>query len=185
MKFAILVPTEFEAQLVPDEVKNKDLFMISGILKTTTKNIIRLIEQENVEKVILIGFAGDLKNKNRIGKVLSISSVTNKKETINLKILKGLKVDTASCITVWKPVYSEKIKKELSTHADLVEMECFWAAQACDENNVEFHSLRIISDSCNTSLSDYFSFKKRATPNLLKAQNSLKDTVNYIIKLLS
>jgi len=182
-KFAILVPTKFEAQLVPEKIRNKNFFVISGILKLTTSKIRTLTNKEGIKKIILLGFAGDLSGQKKAGELFNINSVTNKKEIIQLKTINELNIPSTSCLTVTKPVYTEQKRKDLSIYADLVEMECFWAAKICEEKNIEFYSVRIVSDSCNTNLCDYFFLKKAPSPDLINAQKKLAETAATIAKL--
>jgi nucleoside phosphorylase len=185
MKYAILVPTKFEADKVPQKIKDSGVFFVSGVLRLTRKKILGLIKNHKVDKIILLGFCGDLMQKNRLGQAFNINKVCDGKNTMELKTLKGLKLKEASCITSIKPVYTDVVRKKMAEHAELVEMECWWAAQACKENNVDFHSIRIVSDECNSPLGEYFDFKKGPTKELLNSQKVLNNLVENIIQLLS
>lgn len=185
MKFVILVPTHFEAQLVPGNIKHQNNFVVSGMLKHTAQKIKKLIEQDQPKKIILLGFAGDLSRNDRIGQAVNVNSVTYRGETLKLKVLEELCLPSASCITSKVPVYEKDLRTELSKKAELVEMECWWAAKLCHENKIDLYSIRIISDNCNKSLADYFFFKKEPSPELLSAQQELARISKALVSTLS
>ena len=184
MRSVILVPTKFEAELVQGNIKSAPYFMVSGVLWRTAKTIERLVQEQKVKKVVLLWFAGDLTRTHRVGEAYNICSVTNKKEELRLKTLKGLNLKNSTCITVTRPVYTKQRKENLKEHAELVEMECYYAAKKCKAYDIDFYSIRIISDNCDRGLSEYFNFKK-VCPELRIVQERLAEISKSLVAILS
>ena len=171
----ILIPTKIEAQLVD----KKEHLIISGIATRTLKKIKTLHETTPVSKAVLIGFAGRLDDSLEINGTYNITEVTNGTHHLNLSAI-NKKWEPASLITVKKPVETVSRKKELSKLAQLVDMESFYFTEYCLLNDITPYMVRIISDSCDASLVDFF--KASA---FTEAKIALQKAVETIEQLLS
>ena len=210
MNQLIIIPTEFEAAMVPlrpkkgdyscitncspclkNECGNKVFLCISGIGKKSSKSIIRIMEKEKIGKIIVIGMAGNLTDENQLGGVYIIKSVTDKNEVLNIEglLIDGTKYsssdDYASLITVNRPVYTEARRRELSSYADLVDMEGFYVAKLCQEHGLMLTMIRVVSDNCDTNLELFFRNKlgiEQLPKQFLVAQKKISEVVEIIVK---
>ncbi|MEI6093612.1 MAG: hypothetical protein WCQ47_08050 [bacterium] len=201
MNKLILIPTEFEASCIVNNMrrgdfkylkdgKDKVILSICGIGLTSLKSIDEIRSKEIIQKIIVVGMAGDLTNENRLCNTYIIKTVTNKKEVINLKghdneQIKGINHDGyASLITVSKPVYTKTRKQNLANYADLVDMEGFHVAKFCEQNNLELLMIRTVSDNCEGDLDKYFhkhSDQNGLPKELIKAQEIIASIVNKLL----
>ena len=154
----ILIPTKIEAELIP-ETKG---IVISGIAKKTTRTLKSIHEKSSVSKAVLIGFAGRLDDRLGMNCTYNVTEVTNGERSLTLLPI-DKKWKNTSLITVTKPVYTVNKKLELARSASMVDMESFYFAEYCIGNNITPYIIRIVSDSCDKKIKDFFvpgAFKK-------------------------
>jgi hypothetical protein len=186
MKTLILVPTMFEAKILDKDIeknkikninKNYDL-IVCGIGKKSLKTI---KENLNYKNFILLGFAGNLKEKNLVGKTFNISMVSNKYETLELKTFKNLKLKSANILTSKTPINSKE-KKEKLKNFDLVDMETFYLAKFLKSIKKDFYCIRVVSDNADTKeIKNYFLEIKKPNQKINPFILSLKETFNTIL----
>ena len=210
MNQLIIIPTEFEAAMVPSRPKKGDyscitncspclsnecgdkvFLCISGIGKKSSKSISKIMEKEKIETIIVIGMAGNLTDQYRLGGTYIITSVTDKNEVLNIESMlidgtKHLNNDGyASLITVNRPVYTEKKKRELSSYANLVDMEGFYVAKLCQKHGLMLTMIRVVSDNCDTDLELFFRNKlgiEQLPKQFQVAQKKIAEVVEIIVK---
>jgi nucleoside phosphorylase len=204
----IIVPTETEASMLAkrpekgshicirtcdtcskDKCQNKVYLCISGIGRTCARTMQAMIEKEKITKVTLIGFAGNLTSENRLGHMYIIKTVTDKDDVISMKKPTEKDIDHinhngyATLITVKIPVWTKERKMNLVNYADLVDMEGYYVAKLCKQNDISLHMIRIVSDNCDINLVPFFIGKAELPTQILAAQKKLAETVNTIAKL--
>lgn len=152
----IIIPTAFEAAFISvyEQVYFKTLLQ-SGIGKKSIETVKLATKDNNFSSIILLGFAGSLSNVIKTGSAFAINTSYFKDEIIKLKVLENLKLETATVITVKKPIHSEYRKKSFK-NADLVDMETFFLASYAKENNFNFYSIRVALDDCTNDLINIF-----------------------------
>ena len=188
MKTIIIIPTVFEASQVSKELysDNNISLYISGIGKKSAETVKKILKK-NISRVILLGFAGSLTG-NQIGKVYNIETVTDKKDTIKLDSFRFLNNEKASLVTINKSVHTDMRRQNLISFAELVDMEGYHVAKVCRERKVDLNIIRIVSDSCDSNLENYFknpSLNKQIPENLLLAQKQLAKMVKTIHNSIS
>lgn len=201
MNKLILIPTEFEASALVKNMhrgeykyikdgENKTILSICGIGLTSLKSIDEIRSKENINKIIVVGMAGDLTNENRLNNTYIIKTVTNKKDVINLRThdheqIKDIIHDGyASLITVNKPVYTKTRKQNLANYAELVDMEGFHVAKFCEYNRIDLLMIRTVSDNCEGNLDKFFdkhSDRSGLPKELIKAQENIAEIVNKLL----
>jgi adenosylhomocysteine nucleosidase len=141
----------------PFDIYNKDnIFLIkSGIGKANAAMATSyLISKYNVNSVLNIGAAGASTAEKKIGDIFHINKTVefDRPKLLNNgiriskpEILKGF--STASLATQDKPVVSPEDRKNISKHADLVDMEGAAVVQACRLWDVKCFLFKIITDT--------------------------------------
>jgi nucleoside phosphorylase len=147
----ILIPTKIEAELVP-EIKG---IFISGIAKRTTRTLKSVHEKYPVSKAVLIGFAGKLDDRLGMNCTYNVTEVTDGERSLGLSPI-NKKWESTSLITVIKPVHTMNRKLELARSAALVDMESFYFAEYCIDNDITPYIIRVVSDSCDKKIKDFF-----------------------------
>ncbi len=161
----ILIPTKLEAKYVG----TRENVVVSGMGKKTLHTLQKLLSEHKLEHLVLAGFAGNLRGEKKTGDILSVTSVTDKKDTITIEPFHPFD-KTASMVTVNKPVFTRTVKDKLAHYADIVDMEGYYFAKFCSDNKIKFNIVRIISDNCDidfTQLSAQFYVYQRALVNIV------------------
>jgi len=182
----IVVPTLFEASFIKELINEKStLLSNTGISLKTAKEIDSYINKNKLEikNIILLGFAGVLKNNIKLNTPYSINECTYKEETLEIKILNSLNLETKSIVTVKKPIHSDIRKNYFKNIADLVDMETYFLNTYCTNNNINFYSIRVALDNCNTNLIDIFKHKVKTPKSIIEAGNILNKTYQTILQL--
>jgi hypothetical protein len=178
-----MFPTRFEFKIATNTVceklniNNFDI-VVSGIGKKTLKT---LKENLNYKNYFLLGFAGNLKDEDLYAKSLLVTKVTNKIDEIILKKDINLGLESATLITVKRPVVNTKIKKELSLTADIVDMEGYYTAKFSQENDLNLSIIKTISDNCDKNIIKIFT--QGQEDKVFAAANELKRIFNKILNL--
>ena len=152
-------------------------YFISGIGKE--KSEIRISERLNkskVEFILNIGTAGSLTDDLRIGEVISPSKfcayinddlIEIDVNTILSNTLKNGK--NCKIFTSLKPVINktEKDKIKQNTESNIVDMEAFWIARICKNNQINYSSIKVISDYAESITVSEFKLQLKKNAELL------------------
>lgn len=164
-------------------------FLVTGIGKQIS--IIKLTEyckNNKPDYILNIGTCGSMSDDYKIGDVLIVSEVINLDnnigETFKLNIHNyermPITYKIGKLISSEVPIVekTQKIELQILSDADAVDMETFWIAEFCQQQGIEFSSIKVVSDFAeNVSIK---SFKKQ----LEKIANLLIEPVEMFIKMV-
>ena len=111
-----------------------------------------IINTYKTQKLCNLGSAGAAGDMFKTGDILNIDSVmdygslriTKKPGIVKPCFLRGYR--TASLATLDAPVTDPRERKEISAHADLIDMEGYGFAKACEIFNISAFLFKIVSD---------------------------------------
>lgn len=153
----ILIPTNFEANfIIKKDKENFNTILSSGIGKKSIEAVKNEMNKGPYFNVILLGFAGCLNKNVKPNTAYLINKCVFKDEKLDLLVIDNISLEKKSILTVKKPIHSEERKKNLLHLADLVDMETYFLAKYCKENNLFFHSIRVALDDCTNDLIKIF-----------------------------
>lgn len=109
------------------------------------------LDQFNPRTVLLMGFAGALNHKFKIGQLFRITTVMNAQTNnfFDLSVYNPFQqLPGARLLTVPQAVTTEGQKQDLRKRfkADLVDMEAFHLAQICFRQNIQFGAIKGVTD---------------------------------------
>lgn len=150
-----LTPTRENLNLSPVKNINPD-FLITGIGRNKTlEKLSHYLASNTVSGILNIGTCGSLNKAHKKGLLImptSYIAMTNNslRQITPTPIIQenpaGLK--KSILFTSQKALYqtNEKTTVRNKTGADIVDMEAFWIAEFCNQHNIHFNSLKVVSD---------------------------------------
>lgn len=178
MNNLILIPTNFEANFILIETNT---IVNTGIGVKTTKLVSSV--NKKIDKIVLIGFAGILKNS-KIGQAYQINEVCFNDQVIKIDVLDIISLECKTILTVKKPIQSTLRKEKFTKYADLVDMETFFLAKYCRENNIKFYSIRVALDDCENDLIPVFKGTVEIPNYIKEAGKNLNNIYKTILQVL-
>lgn len=185
MNYLILIPSSFELSFI--NVNNSFLninTINSGIGFKTTKTVEKYISsnKDKYLSVILIGFAGGINVKTK--QIFSINETFNEKgENIKLSTFNNT-YQNENILTLRKPIHSIERKKSFLNISKLIDMETFYLAKFCKDNDVNLYSYRIVLDDCTKNLKQVFLGNEKPSKEILDIGERLNLLYNEIVNLI-
>lgn len=164
-------------------------FLITGIgsAKTIDK-LVNYTQSQSIDIIINIGSCGSLDDELKIGEIVFPEKFYSKSDENqklfeisiqdNHKLTDSYK--TGVIFTSKTPVAStdEKILLKKTSNADVVDMESYWVADFCQQHNIRFLSIKVVSDfSEGISIKTFKEQMKKVAGNLVAPVEHFLETI--------
>jgi nucleoside phosphorylase len=195
-KIKLLIIAALKNEILPVKNYLKDFysetiiidFLITGVGKNTALQKISDYHQQNpVDFLLNIGTCGSLDDDTHLGAIIFaeefICKAADSRQKIKGELLQKINLPAAyrfgkfysSETPVLKTEEKERIKKNYNV--DFVDMEGYWLAEYCQLNNIDFLSVKVVSDFAeNVSIKEF----REKLPELAK---KLTEPTDIIIKM--
>lgn len=142
----ILFATEMEAK--PFLAKGEQegvVTVVSGMgMEAARIATEELIEKHGCTTVINAGVCGALSNRLKRGGVYRVSMVST--ERLNAAVQVGVGFGLKRLVTVEEPVFETERRRQLRMYGELVDMEGYAVARACEEHNIPCIMIKGVTD---------------------------------------